>query len=125
MKKEIKIGDSQRITISDSGIFVVPDEVKMSICEIADLFGIFYQTTKRNIRTIEKSGVANGDYSMSCIVEGQKVYPKYYGLEMIIAVSFWVQSAKADVFRKWVIRKIVRTDLPQTILLHLKNTIWN
>jgi len=107
MKRELKTGDSQKITISDSGTVVVPNEVKMSIGEIADLFGIFYQTTKKNIRTIEKSGVANGDYSMSCIAEGQNVYPEFYGLEIIIAVAFRVQSAKADTFLEFVARKAV------------------
>ena len=71
------------ITI-ENGVVTVPGNVRMSICEIADLFEAFYQTVKRNIRAIEKTGIAGGDYSMSCTVEGQKAYPEYYGLEMIV-----------------------------------------
>jgi len=115
----------RKIITIENEVVTVPANVRMNIGEIADMFDIFYQTVKRNIRAIEKSGVASGDYSMSCIVERHKVYPEYYGLDMTIAVSFRVQSEKADIFKKWVIKKIVRTDLPQTILLHLKNFVWN
>lgn len=106
MKRELKIGDSQKITITDSGIVSVPSKVRMTISEIADLFGIYYQTAKRCIRTLEKSGVADGDYSMRCTCDGSKVYPDYYGLEIIIALSFQVQSAKARIFQEWLIRRI-------------------
>ena len=97
----------------------------MSIAEIANSFGIYYQTVKKNIRNIEKSGIADGDHSMSCAVEGMRIYPDYYGLEMIIAVAFWIQSTNAEIVRKWFIRKVVKVELPQAILLHLKNIVWN
>lgn len=116
---------NRKITISDNGTVVVPSETKMNISEIADLFGIYYQITKRHIRAIQKSGVADGDYSMSCSCEGSKIYPDYYGLEMIIAIAFRVQSAKVDIFRKWIIQRVERTDFSQTILFQMQNTIWN
>ncbi|WP_329903097.1 hypothetical protein [Porphyromonas pogonae] len=83
-----------KITITDNGKVTVASEARMNIAEIADLFGIYYQTAKRMIRAIEKSGAADGDYSISCTCEGSKVYPEYYGLEMIIALSFRVQWLK-------------------------------
>ena len=115
----------KKITISSSGSVIVPDEVRMSIGEIAELFGIFYRTAKRNIRTIEKLGITSGDSSMSCIVEGQKVYPEYYGLEMVIAVAFRVQSTNAKIVRKWFIEKVAKMDLPQAIPFLLKSIVWN
>lgn len=115
----------EKITITDNGKGTVPSETKMSIAEIANLFGIYYQTTKRHIRSIEKSGVADVNYSMSCTCEGSKVYPDYYGLEMVIAVSFRVRSPKADNFRKWLIRKFTEPRLPHTIILSLQNSILN
>lgn len=90
---------NRRITISDNGTIIVPSEVRMNISEIADLFDIYDQSVKRHIRAIEKSGVADGDFSMCCIVEGTKIYPDYYGLEMVVAVAFRVQSAKTYIFR--------------------------
>lgn len=100
MKREI-------ITIADNGTVTVPHEARMSIAEIADLFGIFYQTTKNSIRAIQKSGVADGDYSMCCMVEGTKVSPEYYGVDMITALAFRINSPKSEIFRNWVIKKAV------------------
>lgn len=117
--------ENRRITISDSGAVSVPGETKMSIAEIADLFGIYYQTAKRLIRDIEKSGVTDGYYSGCCTCEGSKIYPDYYGLEMIIAISFRVRSVKADAFRKWVIHRITELRLSQTISLSLQNSMLN
>jgi len=114
----------QIITI-ENGHVTVPDSVGMSIAEIADLLGIYYQTAKRHIRSIEKSGIVGGNYSMNCTVEGQEVYPDYYGLEMIITVAFRVQSAKAKMFRRYIIRKIVRYDVTETLILSLQNPMLN
>lgn len=112
----------EKITIADSGTVTVPSGVRMTIVEIADLFGIYYQTAKRHIRSIEKSSVADGDYSMSCTSGGSQVYPDYYGLEMIIAVAFRVRSAKTNAFRKWLIRKTVASTAGRPILIIGK---WN
>lgn len=113
------------IIMTDNGMVTIPNNVRMSIGEIADLFGIYYREAKRHIRAIEKSGIVSGDYSMCCTAEGQKVYPEYYGLEMIIALAFRVQSAKAHVFRKWIICKITELRLSQTIILSLQKSALN
>lgn len=107
--------ENRKIRI-ENGIITVPSETKMSIYEIADLFGIYYQTSKKLIRDIEKSGIAHGDYLGSCIVEGSKIYPDYYGLEVIIAVAFRVQSPNADIFRRWLLDKISLSNKMQLFL---------
>ena len=117
-----------KIIIMDNEKVIVPSEVRMNISEIADLFGIFHQTAKRHIRAIEKSGVAGGDYSMSSTCQGAKVYPDYYGLEMIIALTFRVQSAEADVFRKWLLHKAIKTEvlqIPKNLLFSVQNPNLN
>ncbi len=109
------------ITISDSGAVNISNkETRMTIYEIADLFGIFYQTVKRHIRAIEKSGVASGDCSLPCTVEGKKVYREYYGLEVIIAVAFQVQSPKTAIFRRWVASRITQSST-QIVFTSLNN----
>lgn len=113
------------ITISDNGAVTVPSNTRMTISEIAELLGSYYQTAKRTIRTIEKLGIANGDYSICCTVDGQKVYPEYYGLEMIIAVAFRVQSHRAEIFRKWLLRKLSKVEIPETLIMAIKNPILN
>ncbi len=101
MKREI-------ITITDEGAVVVPTQpnrVRMTIGEIAALLGIFHPTAKRHVRAIEKSGIAGGDYSMTCVMEGTSACPLYYGLEMVAAVSFRVRSWQADAFRRWLVER--------------------
>lgn len=102
--------ENRKIRIENT-VITVPSKTKMSISEIADLFGIYYQATKKLIRAIEKLGVAGGDYSLSCTAEGSKIYPDYYGLEMVIAVAFQVQSANAEEMRKWVLKKVTAGNL--------------
>ena len=89
----------KKITISDEGAIAVPVGVRMTVCEIADVFGVYYQTVKRYIRDIEKSGIADGDYRMSCIADRTGVRPEYYGLEMIVALAFRFRSWQATQFR--------------------------
>ena len=117
--------ENRIITITDNGKVTIPSETKMSIAEIADLFGIYYQTAKKLIQDIEESGVAGGDYSGSCTCEGSKIYPDYYGLEMVIAVAFQVQSANAAVFRKWIYRRVERTEIPKMLMLPIQNSMLN
>lgn len=108
-----------KITILDDGTTTVPSEVRMSICEIADLFGVYYQTAKTNIRAIQKSGIADGDYTAACTVEQMSVYPDYYGLEMITALAFRLNSPQAKAFRKWIVKKAVGNICPQAIMVKI------
>jgi hypothetical protein len=103
----------ETIIITDEGTIVVPDNpgmVRMTISEIANLLGIFYPTAKRHIREIEKSGIAEGDYKMTCTVGGNGLHPEYYGLEMIVAVAFRVKSWQADMFRRWLMERATRPE---------------
>jgi hypothetical protein len=84
----------------------------MTIAEIADLLGIYYPTAKRHIRAIEKADIANGDYSMCCVIGGGTVQPEYYGLDIIIALAFRVRSWQADRFRQWVMKRVTQPTLP-------------
>ena len=116
--------ENRKIRI-ENAVITVPSKTKMNIAEIADLFGVYYHTAKKHIRAIEKLGVAGGDYSGSCTCEGSKIYPDYYGLEMVIAVAFQVQSANAAVFRKWIYRRVERTEIPKMLMLPIQNSMLN
>ncbi len=113
------------ITITDDGSVSVPSETKMSILEIANLFGIYYQTAKRHIRAIEKSSIASGDYSSPCTVDGKSIYPVYYGVEMIIALAFRVQSEKAGMFRRWVCRRTTQHSTHTVFTLSTHGNVLN
>ena len=101
MKREI-------INMADEGFVVAHRDlgaVRMSIGEIAALLGTYYQTAKRHIRTIERAGIADGDYRMTCVADRHGVHPEFYGLDMITAVAFRVRSWQADTFRRWLMER--------------------
>lgn len=110
-----------KISITDNGTITVSGEVQMNITEIANLFGVYYKTAKAAIRAVEKSGIACGDTSTGSTVERLKVYPDYYGLDMVIAVAFRVQAPFARHFRKWVVAKSFTADR-QPILLQYNSS---
>lgn len=114
--------DRRIITISDEGAVTVPVGVRMTVCEIADIFGVYYQTVKRYIRDIEKSGIADGDYKMTCIVSGTTVYPEYYSLEVIVALAFRFRSWQADKFRRWVVKQATTSATPPIMLWEIPHT---
>ena len=103
------------ITITDAGTIVAPAhlyKVRMSVGEIAALLGAYYQTAKRHIRAIERAGIADGDYWMTCIADGHGVHPEFYGLEMVVAVAFRVRSWQADTFRRWLLERATQPQSP-------------
>lgn len=63
--------------------------------EIVQLFGVYSQTVKTNIRAILKSGIVVPDYTHGGIVIGNSVQPNYHNMDMIPALAFRIQSYKA------------------------------
>lgn len=114
-----------KIKISDNGAVHIPRNVRMNIEEIADLFEIFYQAAKKNIRSIEELSICAGDQLMSGTVEGAKIVSDYYGLDMIIAIAFRVQSVKANIFRQWIIDKSTKEGVTTMPLLATQNAMLN
>jgi hypothetical protein len=110
------------ITITDEGAVAVPAGVRMTVCEIADTFGVFYQTVKRYIRDIQKAGIADGDYRMTCIVDMAGVHPEYYGLEMIVALAFRFRSWPATQFRRWIVEQATATATIPIMLWEIPHT---
>ena len=114
-----------KITINNGQVLNLTDNVRMSIPEIAELLGVFYQVAKKAIRSVEKLGIVTGDDSMNCTIDGKNIYPDYYGLEMIIVVTFHLQSPNADIFRKWIIKKMIRNDEVTMLILPLQDVLLN
>lgn len=114
-----------KIKINDNGAVYIPRNVRMNIEEIADLFGIFYQSAKKNIRCVEALGICTGDQSMSGTVKGAKIVSDYYGLDMIVAIAFRVQSVKANIFRKWIIDKSTKLEVITMPLLPEQKAMLN
>lgn len=100
------------ISIDDRGSVSVPDgKIAMRDFEIAELFGVMVPTIRSNIRAILKTGVATTDLTNGATLVGSNVVPDYHGLDMIVAVAFRIQSYKAELFRQWIMCKMMRSNI--------------
>ncbi len=100
MKRTIIAIENGIVTIPQSG------EVRMSAFEIASLFEVYVQTVNGGIKTILKSGIVKADIPCLVTVTGNTLMPDIYGLDMIVALSFRIESRNAEVLRKWLMRKV-------------------
>ena len=97
--------------------------VQMRDFEIAELFGVMTPTVKSNIRAILKAGIANSNCANGGTVIGSTIIPDFHGLDMIVAIAFRVQSYKADIFRKWIIRRMTTVERQPIVLQYNCNSI--
>lgn len=112
MKREI-------VTICKDGRITIPANPQMADFEIAELFGVSVPKIRTNIRGLLKSGIFQDECLNGGIVMGKTIYPLYYGLEMITALSFRVDSANARVFREWMLKRIISNKIQQTLFISL------
>ncbi|MFR9628523.1 MAG: hypothetical protein SNF73_03345 [Rikenellaceae bacterium] len=111
--------DNRLITIDDCGMINVPKNVQMMDFEIAQLLGVMLPTVRGCIKRLLKSRMI-----LDCSggeVHGNKIIPTHFGLDVVIAIAFQVESYQADLFRKWVIRRMAqRSQVP--IYIDCKST---
>lgn len=98
------------VTILDNSAVDVPTNVQMRDFEIAELFGVMVSTVKGKIKTLLKNRHFN-DCTYH-VVSGSRLIPDYFDLEMVVAVAFSVDSYQADIFRKWIMHKIMQGNMP-------------
>ena len=100
----------EKITISENSIITMPSNPTKTIWmrdfEIAELFGVMLPTAKSNIRAILKSGVVKADLQHGGVVYGKYILPDYFGLDMITALAFRINSLKAKLFREYILGKL-------------------
>ena len=93
-----------KIEIIDNEQVFIPATISMQDFEIAELLGIMLPTVKGKIKSLLKSR-----FSTNCSggkVMGNSIFPEYFGLEVVIAIAFQVDSYRADIFRKYILRKL-------------------
>jgi hypothetical protein len=122
MKEEI-------ITIKNGEVFLPQsDAIWMTQHEIARLFECFISKVNSNIRAILKTGVLNENKvcRMYNFKNGNSV--EQYNLEMIMALSFRIESHKSEIFRRWLIKKMFSYNYDKQLFMSIdlkKDTILN
>ena len=95
------------ITISETGVVTVPTApVWMTQFEIADLFGVFSCDIRKAIRAIYKNKELSETYTMKYIKQTDGISYDVYNLEMVVAVSFRIQSKKSRIFRQYLMKRM-------------------
>ncbi len=111
------------VTISECGVVSVPAHVEMMDFEIAQLLSVMLPTVRGCIKRLLKSRMmvdcSGGE------VHGNKIIPTHFGLEVVIAIAFQVDSYQADLFRKWVIRRLVQPNKQQTYIQITRDNIYS
>ena len=95
------------ITISETGTVVVPNvPVWMTLPEIADMFGVFECDVRKTIKSIYRNRELNEFETMKYVKQSNGISFDVYSLEMVMAVSFRVQSKKSRVFRQYLMKQM-------------------
>ena len=109
---------------------IVDGTVWMTINEIADLFGIYAPTVNKHLNAIFKEGLLRETdvikeyrYTRN---EKEEYIRTYYNLEVIIYLSFRIQSLYAKAFREWILNAFCEyrkeATEPEVIILFNTNT---
>ncbi len=95
------------ITISETGTVMVPDvPVWMTLPEIAEMLGVFEYDVRRVIKSIYRNKELYEFETMKYVKQADEISYDGYNLEMIVAVSFRIQSKKSRVFRQYLMKRL-------------------
>ena len=114
------------ITI-ENGIVSVPvsAEIWMTQHQLADLFQCFVAKINANVRAILKTGVLGESNVCRTYHYKNGDFVEQYNLEMIIALSFRIQSKNASAFREYLLRKLSKPEISEILIRHIQNPILN
>lgn len=95
------------ISISKSGVSITGANIWMTDYEITDLLGVTLSAVRNHVKSIFKSGVLSesGTYRYILLENGNRA--DAYNMEMITALVFRLNSLPANIFRQWIVRKVV------------------
>lgn len=100
------------VEIADNGEVLLPKSALMNVFDLSRLFEASSSAIVSNIRAIEKSEVAVGDYSRGCVVTPSgNVVPDFYGADVVVALAFRLNTRKAYLLRNWVLRRATQPEI--------------
>ena len=106
------------ITNNGHGIHISDGEVWMTVWEIADLFYTTVGSINSRLKAILKANVLKKYDICQCIKLENGNSADVYNLNMIIALSYQIDTGHSAAFRKWVTNKVARNQ-DSNILLYL------
>ena len=95
------------ITINDSGRVNIPSgNVWMSEMELVELFGVIAPTLRAAIRAIYKSETLCPVTTQRCDLVTHKSWVTYYNLEVVVALTFRLNTYEASRIRQKVLENL-------------------
>ena len=95
------------ITINDSGRVNIPSgNVWMSEMELVELFGVIAPTLRAAIRAIYKSETLCPVTTQRCDLVTHKSWVIYYNLEVVVALTFRLNTYEASRIRQKVLENL-------------------
>ena len=109
------------ITISESGkVNISSINVWMFEMELVELFGVIAPTLRAAIKAIYKSGTLCPVSTQRCDLATPKSWAKFYNLEVVVALTFRLNTYEASKIRQKVLESICqRKENRISILLSL------
>lgn len=84
--------------------------------EIAELFNVYVNTVGNNLRSIFKSGLLREQdvtYKHKSEEDGLKIEAVYYNLEVLVFLSYRINSFKTKLFREWMLKALFEYFKPE------------
>ena len=95
------------ITISETGTVTVPDvPVWMTLPEVAEMLGVFECDVRRSIKSIYRNQELNEFETMKYVKQSDGISYDVYNLEMVVAVSFKIQSKRSRMCRQFLMKRL-------------------
>ena len=97
----------ERITIDENGVLTVPTDtarIAMTEYEIAELFHVIAPTVRAAIKAVCKSGVIRAYDAKRYLRLANGKSIEVYGIEMIVALAFRIDSFGANKVREHLFR---------------------
>ena len=95
------------ITNNGHGIHISDGEVWMTVWEIADLFYTTVGSINSRLKAILKANVLKKYDICQCIKLENRNSADVYNLNMIIALSYQIDTGHSAAFRRWLINKLI------------------
>ena len=108
------------ITNNGHGIHISDGEIWMTAWEIADLFYTTAGVINSRIKAILKTNALKRYEVCQCIRLENGYSGDVYNLNMIIALSYQIDTGHSAAFRRWLINKVAHNQ-DNNILLYLNN----
>lgn len=94
------------ITINNGVVDIPTEPVWMMQEEIADMFNIYGRDIRKAINAVYKDGALTESETMRYIRLDEQRSIDAYSIEMIIAITFRINSKETNVFRRYITNRL-------------------